>query len=71
MAHDTFSIGDITAVIGDNSAHEKHKAGYNGLWSLTHKSEPANLFVPEVAGFNLEHIFEIEDGRIVSLEIRP
>ena len=58
MPHDTFSAGDITAVIGDNSAHEKHRAGYNGLWSLTHKSEPANLFVPEVAGFNLEHIFD-------------
>ena len=56
--HSTFSVGDLTAVIGDNSAHEKHKAGYNGLWSLTHKSEPANLFVPEVAGFNLEHIFD-------------
>jgi hypothetical protein len=56
--HDTFSVGDITAVIGDNSAHETHKAGYNGLWSLTHKAEPANLFVPEVAGFNLEHIFD-------------
>lgn len=58
MTHDSFSAGDITAVIGDNSAHEKHRAGYNGIWSLTHKSEPVNLFVPEVAGFNLEHIFD-------------
>lgn len=75
MPHDTFSAGDITAVIGDNSAHEKHRAGYNGLWSLTHKSEPANLFVPEVAGFNLEHIFDgatldVGDGGAIFFEPR-
>ncbi len=39
MASDTFSVGDITAIIGDNEAKDKHRAGYNGLWSLTHKSE--------------------------------
>lgn len=58
MAHDTFRAGDITAVIGDNSEHEQHRAGYNGLWSLTHRQEPANLFVPAVAGLNFEHIFD-------------
>lgn len=31
MAHDTFRAGDLTAIIGDNSAHEQHRAGYNGL----------------------------------------
>ncbi len=58
MAHDTFSVGDLTAVIGDNEAHDKHRAGYNGIWSLTHKGEPTSLFVPGIAGFNLEHIFD-------------
>lgn len=58
MPHDTFRAGDLTAVIGDNSAAGEHRAGYNGVWSLTHRTEPANLFVPNVAGLNLEHIFD-------------
>src|SRR5208337_536506 len=58
MAHDTFSAGDLTAVIGDNTAAGDHRAGYNGVWSLTHKSEATNLFVPAVAGLNFEHIFD-------------
>ncbi len=60
MASDTFSVGDITAIIGDNDAKDQHLAGYNGLWSLTHRSEPANIFVPAVAGMNFEHIFDGE-----------
>jgi hypothetical protein len=60
MAHDTFRAGDLTAVIGDNAAHDNHRAGYNGVWSLTHRQEPANLFVPAVAGLNFEHIFDGE-----------
>jgi hypothetical protein len=58
MAHDTFRAGDLTAIIGDNAASGMHRAGYNGLWSLTHRTEPANLFVPTVAGLNFEHIFD-------------
>jgi hypothetical protein len=58
MTHGTFTVGDITAVIGDNSAAGAHRAGYNGVWKLTHKTEPANLFVPAVAGLNFEHIFD-------------
>ncbi|MBI3412283.1 MAG: hypothetical protein HY040_28525 [Planctomycetes bacterium] len=58
MAHDTFRAGNLTAVIGDNAEHEEHRAGYNGLWRLTHRTEAANLFVPSVAGLNFEHIFD-------------
>jgi hypothetical protein len=58
MAHATFRAGDLTAVIGDNSAAGEHRAGYNGIWGLTHRTEPVNLFVPVVAGLNLEHIFD-------------
>lgn len=58
MAHDTFQAGDLTAIIGDNAAHGAHRAGYNGLWSLTHRHEAENLFVPAVAGLNFEHIFD-------------
>jgi hypothetical protein len=60
MTHDTFRVGDITAIIGDNSADGDHRAGYNGVWSLTHKHEPSNLFVPTVAGLNFEHIFDCD-----------
>ena len=49
MAHDTFQVGDLTAVIGDNQAYGKHAAGYNGVHRLTHRSEPTTLFVPAVA----------------------
>jgi hypothetical protein len=58
MAHETFKVGDITAVLGDNSAAGEHRAGYNGLWSLIHRTEPVNFFVPTVAGLNFEHIFD-------------
>jgi hypothetical protein len=58
MTHDTFRAGDLTAIIGDNSASGGHHAGYNGVWSLTHRTQPANLFVPAVAGLNFEHIFD-------------
>lgn len=60
MAHDTFRAGDLTAIIGDNAAFGQHRAGYNGIWSLTHRTEPTNLFVPAVAGLNFEHIFDGE-----------
>src|SRR6516162_3966266 len=58
MTHDTFQAGDLTAVIGDNAASGAHRAGYNGVWSLTHRTAQANLFVPAVASLNLEHIFD-------------
>lgn len=58
MSHGTLHSGDLTVVIGDNSAHGDHRAGYNGIWSLTHRSERENLFVPAYSGFNLEHIFD-------------
>jgi hypothetical protein len=51
------SAGDLTAVVGDNSAGGEHRAGYNGIWSLRHSACPRDLFVPAYAGLNLEHIF--------------
>ena len=73
MAHDTLRAGDLTAVVGDNSAHEQHRAGYNGVWSLTHRTEAANLFVPAVAGLNFEHIFDGDkcDGKDTKVFFEP
>jgi len=56
MARDTFQIGDLTAVIGDNEAYEGHRGGYNGVHRLTHRTQPKSLFT--VTGLNLEHIFD-------------
>lgn len=72
MAHDTFSIGDLTAVIGDNAAHGEHRAGYNGVWSLRHWRCARSLFVPAYAGLNHEHIFngDAEDEPGVFFEPR-
>lgn len=65
-AHVTLQAGDLTAVIGDNSASGEHRAGYNGLWSLRHAKGTRSLFVPAVAGLNLEHIVtgeHLEDSK--------
>ena len=58
MPHANFQVGDLTAVIGDNSAEGEHRAGYNGVWSLKHRTGRRSLFVPSVAGLNHEHIFD-------------
>lgn len=63
----TLKAGDLTAVIGNNSAEGEHRAGYNGVWSLRHLAGTRSLFVPAVAGLNLEHIVtgeQLEDGKI-------
>lgn len=52
----TLKSGDLEVVIGDNSAEGSHRAGYNGVWSLRHRLADRSLFVPGIAGLNLEHI---------------
>ncbi|MFM7057296.1 MAG: hypothetical protein ACKO2P_10280 [Planctomycetota bacterium] len=52
----TLRAGDLEAVIGDNAAEGVHRAGYNGVWSLKHRLADRSLFVPGIAGLNLEHI---------------
>lgn len=57
MAHAEFKVGELTAIIGDNAAHDQHRAGYNGVWSLIHSAGgERSIFVPQIAGLNLEHI---------------
>lgn len=59
----TLQRGPLTAMIVDNAEVDVellpgHRAGYNGLGSLTHSSQKQNLFVPSVAGLNFEHIHD-------------
>lgn len=66
-SHATLRAGDLTAVIGDNSADGEHRAGYNGVWSLRHSAGTRSVFVPAVAGLNLEHIVtgeHLDDGKV-------
>lgn len=58
--HVTISAGELTAIIGDNEPRDGQRAGYNGVQSLTSEHCPDNLFVPGIAGINLEHLL---DGR--------
>lgn len=62
MAKITLQHGDLTAVIGDNDADKAsgHRAGYNGVWSLRHRTGTRSVFVPRIAGLNLEHIISGE-----------
>lgn len=55
--------GDVKAVIVDNRAVDDetlkaHRAGYSGVASLTHRKRGENLFVPNYAGLNYEHIHD-------------
>lgn len=66
VSHLTLQAGDLTAVIGDNSSHEQHRAGYNGVWSLRHAKGARTILAPPVAGLNLEHIVSgehLEDAK--------
>jgi hypothetical protein len=47
--------GNLSATIGDNSATPDHRAGYNGVWHLSHRLQTRSIFVPGIAGLNLEH----------------
>jgi hypothetical protein len=49
---------NLRAVIADNELFgTNHRAGYNGVAELMRAGDKHNLFVPELAGLNLEHIF--------------
>ena len=55
--------GPIEATIVDNRAVNDevltdHRAGYSGVAALRHKDQPRNVFVPQYAGLNFEHIHD-------------
>ena len=56
---------ELEVVIGNNKSlvrnGKRHRAGYNGVFSIASTSQPETPFVPAYAGLNLEHFF---DGRV-------
>ena len=44
----------------DDNTVPSHRAGYSGIARISHTEQPNNLFVPNYAGLNYEHI---HDGR--------
>ncbi|NKB66782.1 MAG: hypothetical protein GKR89_06965 [Candidatus Latescibacteria bacterium] len=70
MPHITLNSEELTVVVGDNEEgrgdQAQHRAGYNGVWSLSSRHAPENCFVPSLAGLNLEHcmddLFMREEG---------
>ena len=62
----TVRRGPVEAVFVDNAAVGAHRAGYNGIASLTHKARPENVFVPDYAGLNFELIY---DGSVEPREV--
>jgi hypothetical protein len=54
----TIENANLRVVFVDNQAMGKiHRAGYNGIAELYHHQQDSTIFVPDYAGFNLEHIF--------------
>jgi hypothetical protein len=54
----TIENNNLKVVFVDNEAlGSRHRAGYNGIAELYHRYQNTSIFVPEYAGFNLEHVF--------------
>lgn len=55
--------GDVQIVVVNNEAVDDdilpgHRAGYSGVARISHKRQSDNLFVPNYAGLNYEHIHD-------------
>jgi len=56
--YDTFRISRLHCVIGNNKAAVDHRNGYNGVFRMTAPGQNTSVYVPAVAGLNLEHYFD-------------
>jgi hypothetical protein len=72
----TLRRGGVTAIVVDNAAIDTpelpgHRAGYNGVASLTRGNSTRNLFVGAVAGLNFEHIHDGKAESVRELKFAP
>ena len=56
--YDTFRVSRLHCVIGNNKAVVDHRNGYNGVFRMTAPGQNMSVYVPAVAGLNLEHYFD-------------
>ena len=47
---------ELSLVVGDNTAHQDHQAGYNGIWDIRSVHDKTPFFVPNYCGMNFEFI---------------
>ena len=47
---------EASFLVGDNTAHGDHQAGYNGIWQVTSVHDERPFFVPTYCGMNFEFI---------------
>jgi hypothetical protein len=52
----TLKTEELSAIIGDNTTHHDHQAGYNGIWQMASVHDERPLFVPGYCGMNFEFI---------------
>jgi len=43
--------GELKVLVGNEADHGSKRTGYIGIWGLTSLHEPANVFVPQYAGW--------------------
>jgi len=58
----TLKAGDLEGTVVTNANTDWHHPGYNGMARLLHKGQAQPLFIPHLAGFNFEHIFDGQDA---------
>jgi hypothetical protein len=58
--YDSFRVSRLVCDIGNNKPAGDHRAGYNGVFRMMAPGAQNSVYVPAVAGLNLEHYF---DGR--------
>src|SRR5688500_9933985 len=58
MDYDSFRVSRLHCVIGNNKAAGDHRAGYNGVFRMMVPGQDVSVFLPTVAGLNLEHYFD-------------
>ena len=46
----TIEVGDLKVIVGDDTDHGAGKAGYEGIWHLSHTQRPGNIYVDKYAG---------------------